>query len=209
MVEASTVCWKDAIRNDIFLFKLGLGIILLGGLSGFLPYFFEYIEERNGRMLYDFLLHYIQPRDLSFPVFMTLWGTFLLLFCRCYSNPAILLTAIYGMIFITLSRMVTIVLFPLEPPAGLVPLVDPISNIAYGQIDFITKDLFYSGHSASVCFIYYCLRHRVDKRIALVSAIAISVMVLVQHVHYTLDILAAPLFAYLCYLLAARVAEKI
>ncbi len=209
MVRVGVVCWRDAVRNDIFLFKLGLGVILLTGLSGFLPYFFGYIEERNGRMIYDFLLHHIQPRDLSFPIFMVLWGAFLLLFYRCYRNPAVLLTALYGMLFITLSRMVTIVLVPLEPPAGLVPLVDPISNMAYGDMFFITKDLFYSGHSASVCLIYFCLSSPVDKRVALVSAIAVSVMVLVQHVHYTLDVVAAPLFAYLCYLLATRVAEKI
>ena len=98
----------------------------------------------------------------------------------------------------SLLRIICISLTPIEPPYDLIPIKDPISNIFYGS-RYITKDLFFSGHTATQFLMFLCLKRKTDRTIVLVAAILIGVMVLVQHVHYSVDVLAAPLFAYISY----------
>jgi len=84
---------------------------------------------------------------------------------------------------------------PLDPPVGLIPLSDPVTGIFYGESN-ITKDLFFSGHTATVTLMFLCLQKKNDKIVAFTAIIILAVLLLVQHVHYTIDILAAPLIVY-------------
>ena len=113
---------------------------------------------------------------------------------------------LWSFILITLSRFTTIQLFPLNPPDGLIPLKDPLTNFFYGGTDrFIRKDLFYSGHTSSQFLIFLTLTKKWDKRAALLSSLLIGTFVLVQHIHYTIDVLAAYIITYLIF----RIAKKI
>ena len=46
---------------------------------------------------------------------------------------------------------------------------------------------------------FICSMQRTLKIIFLVAAIAVSVGVVLQHVHYSYDVIAAPIFAYIAY----------
>jgi len=83
----------------------------------------------------------------------------------------------------------------LNPPAGLIPLIDPLSNPFYGK-GFVTKDLFFSGHTSTLFVMYLCFDQKIDKYFSLVTSTIVGILVLVQHVHYTIDVLAAPIFAF-------------
>ncbi len=90
----------------------------------------------------------------------------------------------------------------------LIPLRDPISNLFYGSKNtYITKDLFFSGHTSTLCLIFLCLTKKEDKCKALVATFAVGIMVLLQHVHYSMDVLAAPPLTYLVYLIAKRIVK--
>jgi hypothetical protein len=95
-------------------------------------------------------------------------------------------------------RFVTLSVVALDPPPGLVPLVDPLSS-AFLAGAAITKDLFFSGHTSTMVLIFLCLEKRTDKIIALIAAFAVACLLLVQHIHYTIDVLAAPMVVYPCY----------
>ncbi len=112
---------------------------------------------------------------------------------------------IYGYIIVSLSRMLSINLVPLDPPVGLIPLIDPLSNAFYGKT-YITKDLFYSGHTSTIFLMFLCLRRRWDRLFALVGTLIVGRLLLVQHVHYTIDVLGAFVFTYPLYWLGKKFA---
>ena len=150
-------------------------------------------------MLRDFVVEHLKPVDVSVPIFICIWGITALVIARCIKQPQLFLTALYGFTILTLFRMITISLVPLNPPQGLVPLVDPISNFFYGKSHFVTKDLFFSGHTSSQFLYFLCLQKRRDKAFALLSTCIVGCLVLFQHVHYTIDVIAAIPLTYLCY----------
>jgi hypothetical protein len=196
--------WALAIKDPVFRKKLYVGLIGLILTLGSLPFFFQYIEQRPGRVISDIVLDLFKATDVSIPIFTMLWAMTALIIIRSVQSPKIFLTAVYGFMFMELSRMITITLFPLNAPPDLIPLIDPLSNSFYGK-NFITKDLFYSGHTASMFLFFLCFRRKTDKLLSLLCSIAVGVLVLVQHVHYTIDVIAAPFFTTICYLIGKKI----
>ena len=83
----------------------------------------------------------------------------------------------------------------LNPPAGVVDLHDPLAEMfIYGENIAITKDLFFSGHTATMVFVCFFLPTAEERRIAVAFSFVLASLLLLQHVHYSLDIVAAPLF---------------
>jgi hypothetical protein len=97
--------------------------------------------------------------------------------------------------------MATISFVALNPPIGLIPLADPLTGIFYGEAS-ITKDLFFSGHIATLTLIFLCLDKKSDKMIGLGAIVTVACLLLVQHIHYSVDILASPIITYVCFRLA-------
>lgn len=203
-----TLSWKVVLKDLSFRMKLYIGLGMVLCILVFFPFFFQFIEARSGRLLHDPVLATLPSADVSVPVFACIWLTTLLYLFRCRRNPNMFLLFMWGFVFTSLSRFLTIYFMPLEPPPGLIPLVDPISNAFYGKSGFITKDLFYSGHTSSQCLLFFCFRRKNDRLLALFSSIAVGILVLVQHVHYTIDVLGAPVFTFLCYLVARKIVNS-
>ncbi|MEP7142792.1 MAG: phosphatase PAP2-related protein [Ferruginibacter sp.] len=200
-----TSSWSEAWTSKVFRRKaIGAGILFIA-MMVLLPHFFSIIEARQGIVLNDWVLVRIPPRDFSITIFIFLWSSSLLVIIRCIQQPAIFLITIYVIIAITLTRIITISLFPLDPPPGLIHIKDPLTSLSYGGSQvFMTKDLFFSGHTANLFLIYLCLEKKRDKQFALLAAITVGILVLVQHVHYTIDVIAAIVFAYCVVKLARR-----
>ena len=196
--------WAHAIKDPLFRKKLYAGLISAIITLGSLPFFFQHIEQRNGIVIPDMVLNFFPSMDVSIPIFTMLWSMTILIIVRSVQSPKLFVTVLYGFVFMELSRMMTIILFPLNPPEHLIPLVDPLSNSFYGK-SFITKDLFYSGHTATMFLFFLCFRRKTDKLLSLLCSIAVGVLVLIQHVHYTIDVIAAPFFTTICYLVGKKI----
>jgi hypothetical protein len=190
--------WSAALKLTSFKWKFWTGILILTGILIALPFFFNAIEERNGIRFDDMVLERISARNVSVAVFFLIWSSCLILIFRIYRDPMMLLTTLWAYNCVTLVRMACISLISLNPPAGLIPLADPITNLFYGQ-RYITHDLFFSGHTTTVFLIFLCLKKKTDRIYVLIASILLGILLLVQHVHYTIDVLAAPVFTYASY----------
>ncbi len=193
--------WSFAWSQPLFRFKFILVWLLIFPLLTIFHVFFTYIEKREGRELSDWLLEQLPVHNVSLPVFLLIWGAALLAIVRCVKSPQTLLLLLWSYLLVSISRMLCIWMVPLNPPSHLIPLIDPLTNFFYGK-QYITKDLFFSGHTSSVFIIFLGLEKKTDKILTLLFTIGVAVLLLVQHVHYTIDILVAPLAAWLCYKLA-------
>jgi len=200
--------WKTALKLRQYKILLFGGLFLTVCVLASLPAFFDRIEARNGIVLNDFILQLMPAINLSVLIFIVIWSMALLMATRGLRNPYTVVLFIWSFLFLTLSRIVTISLVPLNAPVGLIILKDPLSNNFYRGA-FITKDLFYSGHTSTMFLMFLCLQKRRDKILALFATISIGIMVLFQHVHYTMDVIAAPPLTYLVFLSARFVIRKV
>jgi len=202
-----TISWSDAWQEPRFRNKTIIALLLVTIILILLPTFFAFIEKREGMVLQDFVLDAIPAIDVSIPTFVVIWSVVLLVFYRIYQNPRLFLVIAYGFILMCILRVLTISLLPLNPPVGIIALKDPIANIAYGGNGiFITKDLFYSGHTGNMFLFFLCLQRKWDKIIALAASFIVGILVLVQHIHYSIDVFAAFIFTYFIYLGAKKLA---
>ncbi len=190
--------WKSIWNSTTGRFQLLTGTSLLLLLLTTLPYFFSSIEKRQGVQLYDWVLENLPAQNMSVYIFSIIWGMALLAFYRAFSKPYMFVTYVWAYSFIILTRIVTIGLFKLDPPAGLIQLTDPLTGFFYGHTN-VTKDLFFSGHTATLCLFYLTLEKKTDKIIGLLAVVTVGILLLVQHVHYTLDVVVAPIAVYPIY----------
>jgi len=199
--------WKNNWQSTDYRRKLISGLIIISLILISLPFFYQAIEQRNGIKFNDYFLQWLPAYDLSLFIFVTIWSMALLTFHRFKQDPQIFLTFLWGFILINLSRFVAIGLVPLNPPDNLIAIHDPISNYFYGP-KFITKDLFFSGHTAAMFLMFLCLKKKSDKILTFIATILIGLAVLIQHVHYTMDVFMAPIITYFLWIASRKIVES-
>lgn len=202
LIEMSS--WQVAWSSPLFRIKMILGLICIIAALSVFPGFLAAMELRDGIVLNDWVLNHIPAHDVSIPIFIILYFVSLLGFIRVYQNPKIALMGIWGFAFLFFARMTTIMLVPLNPPGDFITLSDPAAVIFYGA-NTITKDLFFSGHTATLLLSALCFEKKTDKVVTFILALIIGFLLLVQRVHYTIDILGAFVFSFLCWYLAKKV----
>lgn len=95
-----------------------------------------------------------------------------------------------------LVRAISLYLVPLEAPRTIIPLRDPIVEIFLGRpVRPLEKDLFPSGHTL---FVWVNLFWTKEPVIHSIYAISVPLMLILQHVHYTIDVFMAPFVAFGC-----------
>ncbi|MFT3885754.1 MAG: phosphatase PAP2-related protein [Flavobacteriales bacterium] len=168
-----------------------------------LPHFFAWVQARQGAYPWEPLLSRIGPADVSVPTFSILYGTILFTVARAWRSPLLVLRGMHAYLIMMLFRMACIFLNTLEPPPDIVPLIDPLTQRFYpGGTPFL-KDLFFSGHTATMAMMVAISRGKAARAFAVLGTVAIGLLVLVQHAHWTIDVLAAPFAVVLAWRLSA------
>ena len=188
--------WIHASSVKGFLTKLIFVIAYALVLLVFLRYYFQYLEARNGAVLKDWLLDRLPPGNFSWYIFGLLYLSISVGFLYLFTKPFILLRALETAAIVYSIRIITLYLVKLDPLTGIIPLIDPIANYFGFGGTLITKDLFFSGHTASLLILFLAVKIPWLKMYFLIALIAVVVMLLWQHAHYSVDILGALFFCY-------------
>ncbi|MFA6570763.1 MAG: phosphatase PAP2-related protein [Bacteroidota bacterium] len=196
--------WKRTLDDKKFMFTLAVSLILLIALLVVYSNFLLFIESREGIRLSDAVLKLFQPVNVTWFTFIILYVGLIAGIIILLSEPDRFLLAIQAYIILILTRMAAMYLVPLEPPATMIALKDPLVEI-FGTGKLLTKDLFFSGHTATLFLIFLVVQGRLLKSIFLICTIAVGILVLIQHVHYTIDVYVAPFFAYGSYKISEQI----
>jgi len=196
--------WKNAWSNKAFRTDILMVAILLPVVMFITHYFFCYIQGCIGRVMNDWILSRVPAIDVSFPIAFLMTSAIILCLLRAINNPNMFITALFAFTLLFLARIITISATRFMAPAGLIELKDPICNLMYGP-RFITRDLFFSGHAATLFLLYLCSYKKFDRYYTLFAAIIVGALLLVQHVHYTIDVVCAPLFSLVCFYIAKKI----
>lgn len=203
------IAWSESWKHTNFRFHFFITLALILGLSQFFPFYFDYLEARDGTMLNDVVLNLIPAHDVSMLVFFFLYAGVVICFLANLIHPRFLVIAFQTYAFVTMMRIVSLFFIHLDPPIGYICLREPVISHFFSTNGAIcSKDLFFSGHVSSILSIYFSIRQKKFKIILLICSIMISLLVMIQHVHYTIDVAAAYPFTWLCYWFSKKLVLK-
>lgn len=197
--------WSDSFSQKSFLFKFIPTIIAYLIFFKLFRVAAEEMEHRIGTQWNDWLLQLLPPTDFSVITFILTYFALGFFLVTILPHPKRFVVGLQAYTMLLIFRMITIYLVPLEPPVGMILLKDPMSNFfmkSTSETGYIVKDLFFSGHISAIFLFFLVSIHKVYKGILLTVAFVVATFILFQHVHYTVDILAAPLFSLFAYRLA-------
>ena len=157
-------------------------------------------QYRPGIQLNDMVLNMMPPMNFSIPIMIVEYMAILLAFVFILLHPNRFVKGLQMFALVVFARTVTIYLIALEPPKDMVALYDPMANFFLHTPDtFVTKDLFFSGHIAALFLLMLLVVNRYVKAWLFVSTIIVGTLIMWQHVHYSTDVIFAPLFSYIAY----------
>jgi PAP2 superfamily C-terminal len=194
--------WRNACPNlrVAFLLTLAALVAVLAGYSSFL----RYIDSRPGIVLDDPVLRWLSPRDCSTGTFLLIYGCLVAAVIRLAGSPGRLTLALMTYTVMVVLRIGAMYLVPLDPPAGLIVLRDPFVEV-FGPGAVLTRDLFFSGHTATLAILCLTASTTVWRVVFGVTTLLVAFLLLWQHAHYSIDVVAAPFFAYAAFIIAGRV----
>ncbi len=159
--------------------------------------FLTMVESRTGAVFVDPIHVLMGPVDLTWPIFVVLYGALVLAIVTMAPTPAILFRAVRAYTMLIGLRLICMWLLPLDPPTTMIALNDPFVQVfTTGDARPLTRDLFFSGHTSILCLMGFVVPGRGRRVAFFVMAAAVGAAVILQHVHYSIDVIVAPLAAW-------------
>lgn len=188
--------WRSFWRDPRDRTRLGRSLaVLVAVFTGFIA-FLTWNETRTGYVFDDPVLRRFAPVSVSTYTMALTHGSFLAGWLVALRRPERLVRFVQCYALMILVRAACMFLVPLEPPPSYLALTDPILQAVIYAGRQNTKDLFFSGHTATIAllgFVFHDLRVR---WLFFASAALIGVLLLAQHAHFSVDVLAAPFGSY-------------
>jgi hypothetical protein len=197
--EAVKVAWKHAWTFPAFRIQAIITMVIAFSFTIVFNKFFDFVESRQGTFLNDYILDQIPPYNVAWIVFFFLYSGIIFGLYYHMSHPKTILIMFQTYILVTLLRICSITLFPLEPPAGYLPLREPFVQLFTSGGKIISKDLFFSGHMSTILSLFFASHRKYVRTFLLFCSLMVGMMVLVQHVHYTIDVIFAIPATYVVY----------
>lgn len=195
--------WKQVFRSNLKYLFLGTLVffVIFQHINLHMLVFFEH--RLQSIIPYDPLMRLITPRPINFELNLFSYSTLFVLLIYFLKKPRILLVVVHALLMMWMLRWLTMYLLPLAAPPNKVPLHDVIAYSNYS----ISRDLFFSGHTATLVILLCAIKNRWVFIYAFVMTLVIISLLLIGHQHYLLDIISAPFFAVICYQVSVRLSR--
>lgn len=205
MNRPSNLSWKVYLQSKRNRIQLSIIVLLTIGVLMAMAAFLSWNENRPGMVLDDALLALIPPRDFSIITGLLTNGLIFFGLFILVQKPGTLTLALLSVSIICSIRMFAMYMVPLDPPEGIIPLRDLLLENSFYANKVMVRDLFFSGHTSNTFLVGLLLSKRIHKQFVFTGCFLIACLVLIQHVHYTIDVVVAPFAAYLSYFTARTI----
>lgn len=196
--------WKTELANKNFRNLFIITIITIAVTLTLFTNFLTMNETRSGFAFDDPILSLFAPINLTWSTFAMIYGGLLTGLFIFIQKPKLLVQALLTYTILVLFRMMLMYSLPLDPPHDMISLVDPFVEL-FGTGATLDKDLFFSGHTSTMFMLFLLSYKPKMKWIFLIGTILVGLSVILQHAHYTVDVLAAPFVAYAAYRIALHI----
>lgn len=193
--------WKAAWSSAAFRVQVAVTIPVLIAILSLFSLFLEWVELRSGSILHDPIIASTTPHQFTWPIFVLIYAGLIVGLVTLSKRPRQLIAAFQAYALMVCIRFVAMYLTPFDPPAGIIPLADPFVQF-FGSGSVPTKDLFFSGHTATLLLLAFTAERGRMQFFFAACAVVVGVLIVWQHVHYAIDVVMAPFVAYTSYRIA-------
>ncbi len=173
-----------------------------------MTHWLEFNETRLGYSLYDPILDLVSPKNFTYEIFFSTYAAIFLGLGFSLRTPWMMVRTNMSILALLGLRMVSMYLVPLEPPANIIPLEDSFLMSTVYSNKILMKDLFFSGHTASIALLIFLVEKKWVSLVLLLCGVTVGTLLIMQHVHYSIDILGGFFFAWLAAKFGKSMAEQ-
>lgn len=191
--------WKDYFSqkgNKTYFFASFIGATLLMFSSAKA---IAYNALSPGYVMNDPIMDLLTPVDFSKEIFFLEYSCIILVVFYLADKPVNFVKGIWTMGVLFWIRTITIALIPLNAPEGMIHLKDPFTQYFFGEDVLVTNDLFFSGHVSILTFFFLITENRLMKLYFMIVTLIVGFLLIWQRVHYTTDVIFAPIFCFAVY----------
>ena len=192
------ITWESFLKDRKYLTEFIITMIVLIVVLISFSQFLNFIEQREGVVLNDPILNIFNPAELTWLTFALIYLSLFLFIVTTINKPDKLMIAFQAYGLMVIFRTIAMYLTPFEAPETSLLLNDPFVQL-FGKGEILTKDLFFSGHTGTLFLLFLLAENKVMKYIFLLFTLTVGTAVLLQHVHYSIDVFVAPFVAYAAY----------
>lgn len=194
-IDSWRVFLSDRTNKYYFIFSF-LVCFLLGVMSAKL---IAFNSTTPGNILHDPIMALLPAQDWSKTIFFLEYTCIVVMIFHISDRPAYFVKCLWGVATLLIVRCIFVKLIPLSPPTDMVFLVDPFTQFFFGENVQVTNDLFFSGHVSLLAIFFFIVQNKYMKIFLFVSTCLVALFLVWQHVHYSYDVLFAPIASFFIY----------
>ncbi|MBP1649206.1 MAG: hypothetical protein H6Q30_2651 [Bacteroidetes bacterium] len=199
--------WSEQWRSPRFRIELIVTILLTVLALATLANFLNWVETRPGVVLNDPILALFRPVDLTWLTFGLIYFGLICGIVFLTRHPQAMLIAFQSYTLMVAVRIAAMFVLPLAAPPASIPLQDPtVEYLGTGKM--LTQDLFFSGHTSTLFLLFLTAQGRTLRTVFMICTVTVGISVLLQHVHWTVDVLVAPFVSYACFRVVTMLAYR-
>ena len=187
--------WKSFLKDKKHLTEFIITAIVVTAVIIAFSHFLHFVEQREGVVLDDPILKTFNPINLTWLTFALIYLSLIIFVVTTFNKPNKLLISFQAYGLMLIFRTIAMYLTPFEAPEKILLLDDPFVQF-FAKGDILTKDLFFSGHTGTLFLLFLLAENKTLKTIFLILTLMVGTAVLLQHVHYSIDVFVAPFVAY-------------